>query len=138
MVKPEMIANGDFEGITKLVRGAVDTMLGFKLRHVGINSANADVASDSASTLGKFFSFPEDQRSASIFVSPELEIMKQQGRGTHGHIAIETNNVDRAVYHLKRRGVEFDMDSAQYAPDGSMKFIYLANEIDGFAYHLVK
>lgn len=138
MVKSDMIAAGDFEGIKKLVRGAVDTMLGFKFKHVGINSENEGAAKDTVETLGKFFSFPADTRSASTFASPELEIMNGIGRGTKGHIAIQTNNVDRAVYHLERRGVKFDYASATYDANGAMKFIYLADEIDGFAYHLVK
>ena len=52
--------------------------------------------------------------------------------------AIETTNVDRAVYHLERRGVKFDYSTATYDDKGAMKFIYLADEINGFAYHLVK
>ena len=62
----------------------------------------------------------------------------EKGPGTNGHIAIQTNNVDRAVYHLSRRGVKFDMSTATYDEKGNMKFIYLADEINGFAYHLVK
>ncbi len=138
MVKPDMIAAGDFEGIKVLVRGAVDTMLGFKFKHVGINSANEEAMNHTAATLDKFFSFPADKRSASVFASPELEIMNTMGRGTMGHIAIQTNNVDRAVYHLTLRGVKFDMSTATYDKDGAMKFVYLADEIGGFAYHLVK
>lgn len=34
--------------------------------------------------------------------------MKKQGRGTHGHIAIATNYIERAIYHLEKRGFEFD------------------------------
>ena len=137
MVKPEMIAAGDFEGITKLVRGAVDTMLGFKVCHIGINpcKTTAEAARDE---LVNAFSFPSRETSKSYFVSEELEILFAEGPGTHGHIAVRTNSVDRAVYHLGRRGVKFDMNSATYDKNGSMKFIYLADEIDGFAYHLVK
>ena len=138
MVKPEMIATGDFESIKALVRGAVDIMLGFKFKHVGINSACKNCAAGNAKTLADYFSFGEDKRSASIFASNEIEIMNSKGRGTHGHIAIQTNNVDRAVYHLERRGVKFDYDTATYDANGAMKFIYLADEIGGFAYHLVK
>ena len=138
MVDAKMIAAGDFDGIKKLVREAVDTMLGFKFRHLGINSADENAAAENVNTLGAFFSFPEDKRSASTFVSPEFEVMNGMGRGKCGHIAISTNSVDRAVYHLSRRGVKFDMDSATFDKDGSMKFIYLADEINGFAYHLVK
>ncbi len=137
MVKPEMIAAGDFDGIKKLVREAVDTMLGFKLRHIGINPCN-DTAANAAATLTSIFSFPAKEGGKSFFVSPELELMKDKGPGTHGHIGIETKNVDRAVYHLERRGVKFDYSTATYDDKGNMKFIYLADEINGFAYHLVK
>jgi hypothetical protein len=30
------------------------------------------------------------------------------------------------------------MDTATFDKDGSMKFVYIADEIGGFAYHLVK
>ena len=137
MVKPEMIAAGDFEGIKALVRGAVDTMLGFKVKHVGINPCGT-TSSEAAKALMGAFSFGARETSKSIFASEELELMNEKGPGTNGHIAIQTTNVDRAVYHLGRRGIKFDMSSATYDKDGSMKFIYLADEIDGFAYHLVK
>ncbi len=137
MVKPEMIAAGDFDGITKLVREAVDTMLGFKFKHIGINPCG-DTASGAAATLKNYFSFDAKETSKSIFASPEFEFMNEKGPGTNGHIAIQTNNVDRAVYHLERRGVKFDYSTATYDDKGNMKFIYLADEINGFAYHLVK
>lgn len=137
MVKPEMIAAGDFDGIRALVREAVDKMLGFKLKHVGINPCG-DTAEGAAKTLGSFFSFGTRATSKSLFVSEELELMNEKGPGTHGHIAIQTNNVDRAVYHLERRGAKFDYSTATYDDKGNMKFIYLDGEIDGFAYHLVK
>ncbi len=137
MVKPEMIAAGDFDGITKLVREAVDTMLGFKVVHIGINP-EGDTAEGAAKTLGDYFSFNSRVTSKSIFASEALELMCAKGPGTHGHIAIKTNNVDRAVYHLSRRGVKFDMSTATYDDKGAMKFVYLQDEIDGFAYHLVK
>ena len=137
MVKPEMIAAGDFDGITKLVREAVDTMLGFKFKHIGINPCG-DTAEGAAATLNQFFSFEGKVGSKSIFASPEFELMMAKGPGTNGHIAIQTNNVDRAVYHLELRGVKFDYSTATYDDKGNMKFIYLADEINGFAYHLVK
>ena len=137
MVNPDMIAAGDFAGIEKLVREAVDTMLGLKFRHVGINPCGTTSA-EAAEVLANAFSFPANAGSKSIFSSPALELMNEKGPGTHGHIAIATNNVDRAVYHLSRRGVKFDMSTATYDDKGNMKFIYLADEINGFAYHLVK
>ena len=137
MVKPEMIAAGDFEGIKNLVRGAVDTMLGFKVKHVGINPCGT-TSSEAAKALRDAFSFGARETSKSIFSSEELELMNEKGPGTNGHIAIQTTNVDRAVYHLGRRGIKVDLSTATYDKDGSMKFVYLTDEIDGFAYHLVK
>ena len=137
MVKPEMIAEGNFEGITQLVREAVDTMLSLKFRHVGINPCG-ETAEGTAKVLGDYFSFGSRVTSKSIFASEQLELMMDKGPGTNGHIAIETTNVDRAVYHLERRGVKFDYSTATYDDKGAMKFIYLADEINGFAYHLVK
>ena len=38
MVKDELIKNGKFDEITHLTREAIDTMLGFDIDHIGINS----------------------------------------------------------------------------------------------------
>ena len=65
-------------------------------------------------------------------------MMKNPGRGTHGHIAVGVNYVDRAVYHLEKRGFKFDESSKLYNEDGSLKVVYFADEIAGFAIHLVQ
>ena len=64
--------------------------------------------------------------------------MKKPGRGVNGHIAIAANSVDRAVYHLGRRGVEFLEDSRVTDGKGRTKAIYLKQELSGFAIHLVQ
>ena len=75
---------------------------------------------------------------SSIFVgNKEIEVNKKPGRGKHGHIAIKCNNVDRAVYHLTRRGAKFDMDS-MVNKNGKNIAIYFADEVAGFAIHLVQ
>ena len=61
---------------------------------------------------GKEGSRPAAEGEKSYFVSPEVEVMKNIGMGTMGHIAIDTNNIERAVYHLSRRGFEFDETTA--------------------------
>ncbi|MBQ7322814.1 MAG: bifunctional 4-hydroxy-2-oxoglutarate aldolase/2-dehydro-3-deoxy-phosphogluconate aldolase [Clostridia bacterium] len=137
VVNEAMIRMGDFNGIMRVAREAVDRMLNFRLEHVGINCANEQEAADCAETCRKTFAFEPRELPVSFFAGAGLEFMKNGGRGTNGHIAICTNNVDRAVYHLERRGVAFDMSTAQYNPDGSLRFIYLRDEIGGFAYHLV-
>ena len=80
----------------------------------------------------------QDERSKSIFVGTPFEFMKMQGVGTVGHIGISTPNVDRAMFHLARRGAKFDESSLVKNADGTAKFVYIADEIAGFAYHLVQ
>jgi 2-dehydro-3-deoxyphosphogluconate aldolase/(4S)-4-hydroxy-2-oxoglutarate aldolase len=138
VVNEKMINAGDFDGIARVTREAVDHMLGFRLEHVGINCAKAEDAEQNAAICRNAFSFDTRELPVSYFAGNGLEFMKEGGRGTNGHIAISTNSVDRAVYHLQQRGIEVDMSTAQYNPDGSMRFVYLQNEIGGFAYHLVK
>ena len=64
-------------------------------------------------------------------------MMKKPFRGTHGHIAIGTNDIARAKWHLERRGFVFDEASA-IEKDGKLKAIYLQEEIAGFAFHLLQ
>jgi len=136
MVKPEMIAAGDFEGITRLVREAVDTMLGFKLRHIGINPCN-DTADNSANTLTKYFSFASRVTSKSVFSDESLELMNEKGPGTHGHIAIRTNYIERAVNYMSTvLGIEFEEPKKD--EKGKYKAIYLKEEVAGFAIHLLQ
>ena len=137
MVKKDMVAAGDFEGIKKLTREAVDTMLGFEMRHVGVNMANAEEAEELADTLEKMFSFPKKIGNSSIFSGTGFEIMKKQGCGTHGHIAIATNYIERAIYHLEKRGFEFDEES-RVVKEGMLKAIYFKGSFGGFDMHLVQ
>ena len=136
MVDAGLIAKRDFAGIERLVREAVDTMLGFRLKHVGVNCASPEDARSCTDILTSAFSFAAEEKPASTFVGSGIELMNAPGRGRNGHIAIETNNVERAVYHLTRRGVRFDSGSEIRDKSGALKLVYLAEEIGGFAYHL--
>ena len=137
MVKKDLVAAGDFEGIKNLTREAVDTMLGFEMRHIGMNMANAEEAEELADTLEKMFSFPKKVGNSSIFSGTGFEIMKKQGRGTHGHIAIATNYIERAIYHHQKRGFKLDEDS-RVSKEGKLKAIYFKGSFGGFDMHLVQ
>ena len=138
MCKSDKIKAGAWDEITAMCKEAVDTMLGLELAHIGINCADDTEAMKTAETLGALLNMAVKPGNSSIFVGKkEFEIMKKPGRGTHGHIAIRTNNVDRAIYHLGLRGVKFDMDSKN-VKNGKTVAIYMADEITGFAIHLVQ
>ena len=59
------------------------------------------------------------------------------GRGRNGHIAVGVNSVSRAMFSLGRKGIRFDMSTLRLGKDGRPDFVYLADELLGFAIHLV-
>ncbi len=139
MVKEEYIENGEWDKITELTKKAVSIMLGFEIGHLGVNTADAADASDVAVKFAKAFGGLEtSEGNSSFWAGKIIEIMKGKGKGVNGHIAIKTNSVDRAVYHLKAQGIEFDESSALFNADGSMKVIFFKDEIAGFALHLLQ
>lgn len=137
IVPPSYLAAGDFAGITKLCREAIDKMLGFTMVHVGLNCSDAGEAESVADEFERAFGFEKKVGNSSVFASTYMEMMKQPFKGTHGHIAIAANNVKRAVYQLKFRGFEADETSIKYNAEGVMNVAYLKHEFGGFAVHLV-
>ena len=137
MVKKDLVAAGDFEGIKKLTEEAVNTMLGFEVKHVGVNMQSGDEAEKLADALEKMFGFEKKVGNSSVFAGTGFELMKKPGRGANGHIAIATNYIERAIYHLERKGFTFEKESA-VIKEGKMKAIYFEGEFGGFAMHLVQ
>ena len=138
MCKSDVIKAGDWAKITAQSKEAVDTMLGLKLHHVGVNTGNEEEAAKVAGLISTMLNMKVAPGNSSIFVgNKEFEIMKKPGRGTNGHIAIGCNNVDRAIYHLTQRGAKFDLDS-KVVKNGKTTACYFADEIGGFAFHLVQ
>lgn len=134
----ELISGEKWDEITAICSEAVKNMLGFTLKHVGINCRNEAEAENTAKTICALFGFPYNAGSSSDFAGTAVECMKTPGFGTNGHIAIGTNNVDRAVYHLSCQGVRFNESSKKTDDRGNIKAIYLQDELSGFALHLVK
>ncbi len=136
MVSGDLVKAGKFDEIKALTKEAVKNMLGFRIKHIGINSPDDTTAASTADAFATMFGFDKNEAVGSYFCGEGVEVMKSQGKGTMGHIAVGCNSVDRAVYHLSTQGVEFDMDTALYNEKGAMKFIYLKGEFGGFALHL--
>lgn len=138
MCKSELIKAGRWDEISALCKEAVRTMLGFELAHVGVNCENEGEAEATAKALCALFGFDYKAGNSSIFAGKAVECMKKPGRGKNGHIAIGTNSVDRAAYHLGRQGVEFLEESRMVDAKGRTKAIYFKQELSGFAIHLVQ
>ncbi len=138
MVNDAMIKAGEFDKITELTKEAVTQMLGFELRHIGINASGESEADGIANSFEKLFGFTKNVGNSSIFAGTAIEVMKTPYLGEHGHIAIQTNYIERAIYHLEMQGFTFDMDTAKFDKSGNMIAVYFKDEIGGFAVHLVQ
>jgi 2-dehydro-3-deoxyphosphogluconate aldolase/4-hydroxy-2-oxoglutarate aldolase len=127
-----------FDKITARTREAVKTMLNFRIKHVGINSKDEAEAKKTATLLCSIFDFDYNDTELSVFTGTAVEVMKFMGRGSLGHVAIGADNVDRAEYYLRQRGFSFDESTRRVDATGRTTFLYLSDEIGGFAFHLTK
>jgi len=137
MVKDNLISSGNFDEITRLTKEAVAIILGFELAHLGINEENENKALNSASLLSSLFYFPIKEGNSSIFAGPAFEVIKNRYLGEHGHIAIATNDIHRAITYLKMKNISILPETAK-EKEGKLKAVYLDQEVSGFAIHLLQ
>ena len=137
MVKANLISSGNFAEITRLTQEAISIMLGFEFAHLGINEETEDEALNSANLLSGLFYLPIKEGTSSIFAGSDFEIMKNQYLGKHGHIAIATKDIHRAITYLKMKGISVLPETAK-EKSGKLKAIYLDQEVSGFAIHLLQ
>lgn len=137
MAEPSLVDSDKYDEIEQICKNAVNKILGFSLKHVGINSS-ADEARKLADFFQETFGFEKKEGNSSIMAGNQIEVTKKVFPGTKGHISIGTNSIDRAIYHLERRGIKFNYDTIRKNDKGKIVVIYLKNEIGGFAIHLVK
>lgn len=138
MVKKDLIEGEKWDEITAICKDAVKTMLGFELRHVGVNCANEEEAARTAQAFAAVFGLATKVGNSSVFAGTALECMKAPYLGANGHIAMATNSVERAIYHLGLQGVAFDESTKKYDAKGKLTAIYLKETFGGFAVHLVQ
>ncbi|SFG20269.1 VOC family protein [Oribacterium sp. WCC10] len=110
--------------------------LGLCVLHVGINADGEEDALRIANEFQTLMGFLPRVGNSSIFSSDLIEIMKKDGPGEKGHIAIGTHDVAKAAAFFEKRGMGLKKETAKYNEDGSMMFIYLDKMIAGFAIHL--
>ena len=133
MVNKQLIDSENWAEIERLTREAVNTMMGFEVKHVGLNTENAEEAMKAAKLFGAMFGFDIAEGNSSIFVgNKSVEIMKSNYLGKNGHFAIGTNTLPRAIAYFKSKGIAFREETI------TAKAAYFADEIAGFAIHLVQ
>ena len=137
MVKSDLINAKQFDEIKRLSAQAVQKMLGFELRHIGINNPSAEEAISGATTLSSLLQLPIKDGNSSMFVGTQFEFLKKTYLGKNGHIAIGTNFIERAVAYFAQQGVEIN-EETRNEKNGKLATVYLNLEIGGFAIHLVQ
>ena len=138
MVNDDLISSGNFAEITRLTKEAISTMLGFEFAHLGINEETKEKALNSANLLSHLFCLPLKEGAGSIFIGSGFEIMKNKYLGKHGHIAIATNDIHRAIAYLKKKDISVLPEAAFKGKNGKLKAIYLDQEVSRFAIHLLQ
>lgn len=129
---------GSWDVITQRAHEEVEKMLGFALRHVGINHADEQAAARTASLFARAFGFQKEDKGGAYFSGGCIEALKKPSHGTHGHIAIATHNATSAAWYLQQRGIALNWKTAEYTPDQKLRVIYLQEEVGGFAVHIVQ
>ena len=110
--------------------------LGFTLLHLGINNPDEAAGKQTADTLCALFGFESRETDAAVFVNEQFEVMKGKGRGELGHVAIGTNNVEKAMEYLEGKGIRFEEESIVRNEAGKIRLIYFTEDIAGFRFHL--
>lgn len=108
------------------------------IAHVGINAENPEQAKRIAERFSVLMGLPVNEVPVSFFSDTLVETMKQNGRGTHGHIGFAVNDIVAAEKWFSDRGFEINEESRALYEDGSTKLVYFKEEIGGFAIHLCR
>lgn len=137
MVKADLISGRRFDEIKRLTGQALGKMMGFQLSHVGMNNADASEAGAGATMLSRLLKLPVRENEGSVFVGKEFELLKRQYLGAHGHIAIGTNFLERAIAYFAGHGIKVK-EETRSRKDGRLASVYLDLEICGFAVHLLQ
>ena len=134
----DLIVAKNWEKITANCRLAMDISLGFELAHIGINHANEEEAIAAAKRFGALFRMPVNPTNSAVFTGTGIENRKAPFHGAKGHIGFFTRSVRRALAYYRKSGVAIMEDSIRKTADGTPESFYLAEEIGGFAVHVMK
>ena len=79
----------------------MDKRITYRIKHIGISNPNADEAMNLANEISFVFDIPDvDDKGDNIFVGECFEVLKHDRIGIHGHIALQTEDVEKAMDDL--------------------------------------
>ena len=133
-----LAAAGDFSSVERNAGRLYHEMLGFELGHIGIGAAGPEEGHSLADRLGEVFGAPaEHGNTGNWALLRGIEVVNGKTPGTHGHIAVQCNNVVRAIYYMENSGHPIRYSSFRFRYPGRLSFAYLEEEFGGFAIHLM-
>lgn len=137
MVNSELLEHKQFDEIKRLTKQAIQVMLNLEVAHISLPNSDEKTCESNTQKLANLFqqSIIEDTQ-ANIVGS--FEIMKNSGRGMHARICVSTSSIERAMFHLQRNNITFDLESATYDKKNKLASIFVEDEINGFAFQLVR
>lgn len=128
----------DYQEIKRFAEKIYLANLGFELGHVGISTESETEGHELADALSDVFgNKAEHGHVGNWSLMRGIEVVNGKGPGVHGHIAVQCNNVSRAIYYLENRGHAVRRDSFRFRYPGRLSFAYLEEEFGGFAIHLM-
>lgn len=104
--------------------------------HVGINATDPADADRIAGEFSDLMGLEARDTPVSVFSDTLVETMKQNGRGTKGHIGFHVNDMVAAEKWFSEHGMEVNEDSRALNADGTTRLVYFKQEIGGFAIHI--
>lgn len=129
---------GDFSSVERNASRIYHEMLGFELGHVGIGTTGPEEGHSLADRLGAVFGAPaEHGNTGNWALLRGIEVVNGETPGTHGHIAVQCNNVVRAIHYMETSGHPIRYSSFRFRYPGRLSFAYLEEEFGGFAIHLM-
>lgn len=104
--------------------------------HVGINATDPADADRIAGEFSDLMGLEMRDTPVSVFSDTLVETMKQNGRGTKGHIGFHVNDMVAAEKWFGEHGMEINEESRALNADGTTRLVYFKQEIGGFAIHI--
>ena len=133
MADKRLIANENYDEITRLAKETVKKIQGFEAAHIGIPSVNDAEANEKTAFFTEILGMKCEKCVASNFIDDIIEILNYSDTP---HIGIGVNNVERSIFYLKNKGIDIDEKTKSYDKSGRLNFVYLKKEISGFKIHL--
>lgn len=138
MVNKKFLKSRDFDAIESMTKQAVNTMLNLKFDTICINASETSESSVDIKQLKNIFEVSAQSEGNTVQYGDSIKIIEGSSGDGCNYITVSSNYIERAKYHLERRGVQFDSESEEFGSSGELISINTGISIAGFKIKLVK